>query len=138
MRKQFIVNGFLTILIIILLSGCTDTIKESNITGKTYVYEKEGFGSDFAISIDEDGTFNYFEGNFSSYIGVGEWTLDGNILCLSDDEKTGYAFVNYFKVDGDNLIFQAEKSSNFLYIEVSDGDRFSAASQENLQGSFQE
>ena len=32
--------------------------------------------------------------------------------------------LNYFKGDGSDLVFRAEKSSNFVYIDVSDGERF--------------
>ena len=72
---------------------------QNMIVGNTYVYEKDGFGGDFIININEDGTFSYYEGALSSYIGMGKWTLEGNTLCLADDEETGDSFVNYFKVD---------------------------------------
>lgn len=32
--------------------------------------------------------------------------------------------VNYFKIDGDDLLFVAENSSGFLLVDVSDGERF--------------
>ena len=38
------------------------------------------FGGSFSIQINADGTFDYYEGNLSNYIGVGEWELDGDTL----------------------------------------------------------
>lgn len=113
------------------LSGCTrqeeaDENIQDLVTGKTYIYEKEGFGGDFTIQIEKDGTFSYYEGALSSYYGTGKWTLDSDILCLSDDVQMGYPFINYFKVDGNDLIFLSENSSGFTYIDVLEGEKFSA------------
>lgn len=42
----------------------------------------------------------------------------------------GYPFVNRFKVDGSDLVFLSEDSSNFLYVKVVDGERFTGTSDE--------
>ena len=47
-----------------------------DVAGKAYPYEKEGCGGAFTISLYADGTFQYYEGFLSSYIGFGTWTLD--------------------------------------------------------------
>lgn len=111
---------------ILLLTGCADTVRKDSIAEKTYLYEKEGFGGDFTIQMKSDGTFFYYEGDLSSYIGTGEWKLDGNTLMLQDTVIEGHPRINYFKVDGNTLIFQSEDSDNFIYIKVSEGERFSA------------
>lgn len=107
-------------------TGCAHRITESDIAGKTYVYEKDGFGGDFTIKINSDGTFIYSEGFLSSYIGVGKWTLDGGELVLTDDKDTGRPLENRFKVANGELVFQAEASSNFTHIKAADGEKFSA------------
>lgn len=120
--KPFIV---LTLILVLLSAGCGKTVSKSDIAGRTYVYEKEGFGSEFTIEIQEDGTFSYYEGALSSYLGFGKWELDGTILCLTDgDGSSENPLVNYFKVKGKNLVFLSENSSNFTYMDVSDGDKF--------------
>lgn len=110
------------------ITACSRMEKSLNIQNiiadKTYTYEEEGFGGNFTIHINNDGTFSYYEGPLSSYIGMGSWTLENDILVLSDDEQMGYPFVNRFKVDGNDLVFVSENSSNFLYIKVADGKRF--------------
>ena len=90
----------------------------------TYVYEGEGFGSDFTITLNEDGTFSYYVGALSSYIGIGEWELDGTVICLRDKETDSYKFVNYFEVGLGELIFVEKGSSNFMYLKLKDGARF--------------
>lgn len=114
------------------LAACGRTGGESAapqdiIADKTFVYEKEGAGGEFAIQINGDGTFSYSEGLYSSYIGAGSWSLDEDILVLSDDEEAGYPLVNRFKVQEDGLVFLSEDSSNFLYVDVADGDCFVSA-----------
>lgn len=108
-------------------TGAGESVQDI-IVNKTFVYEKDGAGGEFAIQINEDGTFSYCEGDLSSYIGTGLWILDGDILILSDDEEIGYPLVNRFEVQEDGLVFLSEDSSNFLYVDVADGDRFVSAS----------
>ena len=120
-----------------LLSACghqeedSDTIR-NRIADNTYIYEKEGFGGDFTIRLNSDGTFSYYEGNLSSLIGMGNWKLEEDVLILShnlpDNESAEYSWVNYFQINGNDLVFLSKDSTNFHYVTVSDGERFSASS----------
>jgi predicted small secreted protein len=103
---------------------------QERIVDRTFIYENEGFGGNFAIRINNDGTFTYYEGLLSSYIGIGTWELEENILTISDDEEFGYPFVNRFKVEDNDLIFLSENSSNFIYVKVVDGEHFTSTSDE--------
>ena len=102
-----------------------EDIREA-ISGKTYLYEKDGFGGDFTIRLNADKTFTYYEGSLSSYIGAGSWTLDGETLVLADGDAYGHSRENSFKIVGGDLVFQAEGSTNFTHIKAADGDKFSA------------
>ena len=119
----------------------TDNVIEltiDDIADKVYVYEKEGFGSEFTIEIKSDGTFTYYEGAFSSHIGIGEWSYsDGVITLFEKTSRLNEAFefeevINSycFSVEKDMLIFLDkgvdESSANFRYIKVSDGEKFFA------------
>lgn len=102
-------------------TGCSDISR--GIAGKTYVYEKDGFGGEFGIKLNDDGTFSYYEGMFSSYVGHGNWRVEGGELVLSDDD---HDFVNHFKINGGDLLFIADGSDNFMHVKAKDGDRFLA------------
>ena len=54
-----------------LACGKTDGSLRDSVAGKTFVWEKEGFGGDFTITLNADGTYQYYEGYLSSYIGFG-------------------------------------------------------------------
>ena len=105
------------------LSSCTDDTVVPSPIG-TYIYEGEGFGGDFCIEVYENGTFFYSVGYFSSYIGRGNWSMDGDVLCLKDHEYPSMKYVNYFKVKEDKLIFIKKHSTNFMYLKVSNGEEF--------------
>ena len=79
------VQLIVTAMCLIALAACAgqgDGDIRSQIAGKSFVYEKEGFGSDFTIEIKDDNTYSYYEGVLSSIIGGGKWELDGSVLCL--------------------------------------------------------
>ena len=97
---------------------------DGEIAGKTYVYENEGILGSFAITLYEDGSFTYFEGLASSYIGNGSWMQEGDNITMTDDGEGGYGLVNHFKFIGENLVFVEQNSSNFVYVKVKDGERF--------------
>ena len=122
MKKQI---AFVLVLVLALSAvGCGRQVQAGDVAGKSYVYEKEGFGGDFPITIGEDGSFQYYEGLLSSYIGNGTWQLDEDVLILTEDAQAGRDAVNRFKVRGGALVFQEENSGNFLYVKVADGERF--------------
>lgn len=122
-RIKFII---LLLTMVLSFAGCAGSGREIDIAGRTYIYEKDGIGGDFIITINKDGTFFYCEGALSSYLGFGSWTLEGDMLLLSDNaQMAGNSRVNYFKVDGNDLVFLSENSTNFIYVKVADGERFS-------------
>ena len=94
-----------------------------NIVDKTYVYEYEGFGGSFTINIYNDGTFMYYVGMLSSYIGHGNWEYTNGILTLTDGQDQTQ-FINKFYVKDNCLIYIAEGSTNFMYLKVNDGAKF--------------
>jgi hypothetical protein len=103
-----------------------EQLEITSAAGTTYIYEKDGFGGDFTITIYEDGTFQYHEGTLSSYIGIGTWTLDeDNVLCLTDQTIKDRTRNNYFKVHDCDLVWLSDESDNFMYIKVLDGEKFS-------------
>lgn len=135
---------FLCVPLLICIFGLTSCGKQENIedkiAGKVFTYENEGcgigegLGEDFVLSINEDGTFTYCEGNLSSYLGYGEWTLEDDILTISDDVRmAGNERINRFKVDEGNLIFQETDSDNFIYVKVADGEKFICDAGQNTE-----
>jgi len=96
----------------------------SKVKGKTYVYENEGILGSFQITLFEDGTFTYYEGNASSYFGVGTWKQDGDLITMTDDDEAGCGLVNHFKLNGSDLVFIEKNSSNFIYVKVKTGEKF--------------
>ena len=107
----------------LLLNGRTQQVVEKSIAGKTYIYEKGGFGGPFfTITLRDDGSFRYYEGWLSSYIGSGGWELDGDTMTLRDDGGMG---IFHFRVEGGDLIYIADGSSGFLHVDVPARGRFS-------------
>lgn len=114
------------------LTGCAGTVSSNDVSDKGFVCEKDGFPDKFGIKLYNDGGFTYYEGMFSSYVGYGSWSLDGDTLILSENaDPSGNSKIFRFKVDGDTLSYIAEGSDNFTYVKVSDGEKFKA---EDLSG----
>ena len=99
----------------------TETESNDKIGGRVYVWEKEGAGGDFTIVLLNDGTYSYYAGPISSYIGMGKWTVEDGILTMNE---ISYGFMFRFSVKNDELVFISEGSNSFSYVNVEDGDRF--------------
>ena len=109
-------------------SGASDGIEAimekeemSRIAG-TYRYEGEGFGGDFTITLNPDGTYTFYEGPLSSYIGGGTWYVYYRTVYMT--ETNGYDLQFMFDLQDDALAYYAVGSDAFPYAEVSDGERF--------------
>ena len=113
----------------LLLQGC-NAGSYISVAGKTYTYTFEpesGLEFDrFKISLNPDGTYTYFERIYSSYLGIGSWSVNGDVLTLTDDDEIGYPLKNSFRIDGNYLIFLEDSSTNFIYVKVNDGERFTS------------
>ncbi len=101
---------------LIVLCGCT--AKPNTLAGN-YVYEQDGFGGKFSVTLKNDGSFTYYEGALSSYIGGGTWTAEKETVVLKDGDRTFC-----FAIERGALVFVADRSDTFLYVDVQDGDRF--------------
>ena len=119
MKRVFIV--LLTVMAL-LLSACSGQDISAAVSGKTFTWEKEGFGGDFTITLNEDGSYRYYEGFLSSYIGSGDWSVKNDTVVMT--EKGGYDAVFRFSVKDGDLIYRSDGSDRFIYTAVEDGDRF--------------
>ena len=86
----------------------------------TYEYQMEDTPAGFSISLRPDGTFTYCESLFSSYIGEGTFTVDGDILRLR--ERNGAS--QYFLIEEKGLSFIEKGSKNFKYVPLKTGAMF--------------
>ena len=116
----------LLILSLLTLPACTKTeISPEDVSGKTYLYEGDGIGGGFIISLFDDGTFSYSEGPLSSHIGLGGWTLEDNTVTIT--EHSGRT--NVFTVREGELVFRESGSDNFKYVKLGNGTHFSVMSE---------
>ncbi len=96
--------------------------KTARLAG-TYRYEGEGFGGDFTVTLNADGTYAFYEGPLSSYMGVGTWHVYDNAVYLEEGEG-GFDLSFMFGAEENALIYLAAGSDTFLYVKVKDGERF--------------
>lgn len=105
----------------------TDTAGENNAivtcAGK-YVCENPGIGGDFSITINEDGTFQSYEGALSSYIGTGKWTYNDNKIILRDEEMVSSIRQYIFDCENGVLVYNKTESADFTYVHLEDKTRF--------------
>ena len=105
------------------IDGIFEEEKMSFLAG-TYRYEGEGLGGDFTITLNEDGTYSFYEGPLSSYLGKGVWNTWDNAVYMTEDAENGYDLKFIFGVEDEALRYMAMNSDEFLYVKVSDGERF--------------
>ena len=115
------------IFVLLCLSACSKG--EYDIVGKTYVNEKDGFGSAFGIRFDKDGKVNYYEGMLSSHLGFATWSREGNIVTIAENVQGIYKEYK-FEVKKDRIEYIKDGSSDFLYVKLDDGALFLESKEE--------
>lgn len=121
MRKRLICFFILIGLTLCFFVSCNS--EEYEVLGKTYVYEKEGFGGNFTIRFTESGRVDYYEGMLSSHLGIASWSREGNTITISENVQGHYKEYR-FKVKKDRIEYVKDGSDNFLYMKLDDGARF--------------
>ena len=123
---------FLLLLLLVSLSACekneqisTHNYEENEL--RYYIYNYPGEDEFMALSPPSitlsvgESTFTYHWHPLSSYIGYGEYEVKGDTLVLrTSDGKYHYCFT----IDGDNLIFNRNKSSSMGMADIPDGAVF--------------
>ncbi len=127
MKKKILATLLLASMLLFALASCASKNVDYDYTfaDKTYIYEKEGIGGSFVISIKSDGTFTYTEGPDSGYEAHGVWTYVNGTLSLIDDIHGSDMSIsnNFFFVDG-NLWYITQDSTGFSQVNVEEGDLF--------------
>ena len=102
--------------------GLTTYFRPNALPDGTYGIDR------FSITLYNDGTCQYYETMISSYIGVGKYTIDGDLLTLTGDNivtLNGPITKTFkFKIVGDTLVFIADGSDSFTFIKRPDGAVF--------------
>ena len=138
MKKFFAL--LLTVLVPLLMFVSCDTgkpnetesepvkaVDSDEISGFYYRMNDNGFDS-FSITLYDDGTYTYYETMVSSHIGHGTYTVDKNLITLTDNQiptlsgASQYTFKFEYR-DG-KLFFLADRSDQFMYVHLPDGAVF--------------
>jgi len=110
-----------------------DSVEPVSIAGKIFAYEKEGVGGYCTLSFNENGRFLYYPGKLSSYMDGGDWKVDGDTVSLIGmADKT-----IYLKITDDTLVYIAEDSDEFPYMDIKDGEKFGIYRPEISSDKFQ-
>ena len=130
--KRIAVLLLLAVLLVPSLSSCRK--KTSAVKPGTYCRlndkSQTGMASGwdwFTITLNEDGTFSYFETSISSHIGMGNYTYENGIVTLVEESpRLGETVTEYhrFRYDGEKLIFLASRSDDFTYAHPTEGAEF--------------
>ena len=99
----------------------------STVVG-SYIRPNESTLDNFHITLYADGTYQYYETMVSSHIGLGNYTVENGIITLVDRRIPGLneslTFTYKFKYSDDHLIFLANESDRFMYLDLPDGAIF--------------
>ncbi len=136
--KKALICMMTVILIITAFVSCEkkDGTQPNDICG-TYVRKNSNEYDSFTITLNEEGTYSYFETMISSHIGFGEYTVDGEKVTLVDSQIPGaygsHTYTFTFKYEDDKLVYLADESDHFMYINLPDGAEFERVAKEESE-----
>ena len=111
----------------------TESVAESEEAGEIYgTYFRKNSNrihGTFTVTLNSDGSYSYYETMISSHLGFGKYTVDGNVITLIDDNiptlNGSATYIFKFEYRNGKLIYLAEESDKFMYINLPDGAEFS-------------
>lgn len=117
--------------LLVLLCACG---KNDEVILKSGIYTLQGYEEreapgDFTITIYEDGTFQCYETLISSYIGMGHYSIENDVVTLKEDAAGCTGDVNYYQIEDGNLLFLSEGSHNYHFVPLEDGALFAWTSE---------
>lgn len=124
-------TGIIIILVLIALSACNASDKSIAIKNGTYYYEQSGEEQGFSPYVtisDHDIIFSYDA--LSSYMPIGTYTVEDNILTMRTDDKN-YTYV--FQLKKDQLVFLKDDSSALTLIDHKTGIEITDHAEFNLE-----
>lgn len=127
--KRALVCVLCAALLAVALTSCRgkETYTVERISGSYFRENSNGFDH-FTITLNEDGTYQYFESMISSHLGMGGYTLEDGVVTLTDSQIPGvYGSLTHaykFRCEEDKLIYLADESDDFMYIKLPDGAEF--------------
>lgn len=121
------VTLFLAMAVILgVLASCR--AREPELQYGMYSRENANGFDHFTITLNENGTYSYFETMISSHLGMGGYTLEDGVVTLTDSQIPGlYGSLTHtykFRCEDGKLIFLADESDDFMYIKLPDGAEF--------------
>lgn len=72
--------------------------------------------------MNADGTYTFYEGYLSSYLGGGSWDIYYNAIYMTEENGLDLKFM--FGVEDGTLTYIKMNSDDFPYVKVADGERF--------------
>lgn len=107
--------GFiLMILLLLMLTGCNSKEDTPTVMNGSYIMEHDDETVLTPSVTISDDTFTFFYDPLSSYMPIGSYKIEEDVLTLTTDDKK-YHYV--FRIDGDSLIFQKDESSTVRLID---------------------
>ena len=110
------------VILVLLFVGCTNESNTKLDIARAYVYRESAEVMKPTIVLEENNRFIFTFSALSSYLPAGSCEVNSEYLFLkTDDEEYEYVF----KMKGDTLIFDAEKSSALpSFTDIPDGAVF--------------
>lgn len=113
------------IMLVLFGSACEKNVDASLKYG-TYVLQnvERDIPGEFTITIYDDGTFQCYETPISSYIGVGHYSIEKDIVTLKEDGAGCTGDINCYQIAEDKLLFISDDSANYHFVPLEDGASF--------------
>jgi len=105
MRKRKVLMILLIMLALIFVAGCSSQSKEKSLKTGKYVMQDAEVEDWSWVNLKEDNKFEFNRCGALSYLPMGTYSVEDNVLILSVSEDEVYKFI----IDGDKLIFESGK-----------------------------
>ena len=128
MKPRIVLCLLVFFLVLAALPSCAGREQEPDTVYGTYARPNANGLDSFTVTLMEDGTYWYYATSISSHLGHGNYTLEGDVVTLTDTQIPGVSgsltHTYCFSYTNGTLVYLAESSDQFMYVNLPDGAVF--------------
>jgi len=109
-KKILFISLLVVSILLVLITGCSEKTKAEELKTGRYVVPGNELELSPCVVLKENNEYVFIRNSFTSFVPIGNYSIDDNKLILNAGESEAYIFT----IDGERLIFESSGNIDAL------------------------